>query len=128
MFRGREEITAITSLACTRRCLNKASSITDGDDAGDDGDGDDDNALLKQRLVQAATATMAMAKTMPCSGNAFFQASEVMAIISSLPRNMHAFVALSRSPREQLALSSLRATCHMQGLHPAMRVALRAAA
>ena len=61
--------------------------MTDGDDAGDDGDGDDDNALLKQRLVQAATATMAMAKTIclaqatPFSGergddNYFFTVSE----------------------------------------------------
>ena len=88
--------------------------MADGDGGDDDDDDDDaaehdgnDGALLRQRLVQA---------------------SEVMAIISSLPRNMHAFVALSRAPREQLALSSLLATCRMQGLHPAMRVALRAAA
>ena len=83
----------------------------DGDDDVDDDDavehGGNDGALLRQRLVQA---------------------SEVMASISSLARNRHASFAVSRAPRAPLALSSLRATCRMQSLHPAMRVALRAAA
>ena len=65
----------------------------DGDDDGDDDDDDDDaiehdgndGGLLRQRLVQA---------------------SEVMASISSLARNMHTSVAVSRA---LLALSSLRA-------------------